>query len=317
MGHRVSATKPRRSIGALQRSRWVLAALALATTVGCAANPQSLSTHFQDPHNIPLVPTFIGESGPHHFLLDTGVYPSVIDLETGRSLGLPIDDSDVQEAEGTGEGEGLAIMPARIIGLSIEGRSFPEIEAVAADLSSFSEVLGVELAGILGFSFLDARVVRIDYAAKQIWVADRAEELPPLPSSVQQTYTIPLLFNSDGDQIPVFEIEIDGEPVMVSLDTGKSGGIEFFKSAVERLQLEEAAAQGAERTRLGARGTSTVTTGTMDSVTLGPFNLTDVPVAFSERLVGEERREGNAGNNFLNNFVVTIDYVDRLIIFAR
>jgi len=259
----------------------------------------------------------IGDSLPQRFMVDCGVDPSVIDLNTARRLSIPVDTSSVGEAEGLGDGPGLEIMHAPIPEIKIAGTSLGEVDALAADLSRFGEALRMELAGILGYSFFDGRVVRIDYPAEQISIARSASDLPPPTTHVTERHLVPLRFLSDDDPIPVFDVIVNGQTITVTLDTGSSGGIELFAETVTRLGLEEARAEGVESSALGARGTRTITKGTLNNVGVGPLIISELEVRYSERGHSDDVRDGNAGNRLLRNFVVTLDYVDRQVIFER
>lgn len=302
----------------LSRTARIFAVCAAITVfTGCASAPHGRNAHLQFVKNVPLIAGNIGESEALLFLIDTGVDPSVIDLNVARRVGLSVDESEIGEAAGTGDGAGLAVMRASIEGLVIAGSQHPPIEALAADLSSFSRALKTDLAGILGYSFLKRRVVRIDYPAKEIAFGETVDKLPPKRTETKTSYLAPLKFNGDDDPIPVFDILIADERITVSLDTGKSAGIEFYDSAGDRVRTLGRVAAGKEATRIGARGAKTVTAGVLQSLRLGPFTIKDVPVSFSDHKPAGEAREGNAGNRFLRNFVVTIDYAQGDIIFER
>ena len=256
-------------------------------------------------------------SDPYGAFIDTGVDPSVVELSVARASGLPVDESSSGQAEGSGDGQGLRVMRAAIEGLSLNGRQFEPVEAVAADLSSFASALNSDLGLILGYSFLKDRVVRFDYQAGEITIAESRGNLPRPTTPVTTAHRVPLMFNSQEDVIPVFEIRIHDKPVFVSLDTGKSGGVEFYRSAVDRLGLDQVADSGLRETRTGARGRRTVSTSVLDAVSLGPFEIENAEASFAGKSPLGETREGNAGNRFLRNFVVTVDYVNGELVFEQ
>ena len=295
----------------------LLIVTAIILAEACAVKSHPGNIPIRTPKNVPLVEAQLDQSGPLLFLLDTGVDPSVIDIETARAHNIPVDESVVGEAAGSGDGKGLAVMRSSIDRLVINGHSYDQIDALAADLSPFSKALDVSLAGILGHSFLTGRIIRIDYPAKEIAIATDAEQLPPSTTRTNLHYAVPLRFNSEDDRIPVFDISVRGMRVAVSLDTGKSSGVEFFQSATDRLGLEDAAQTGAAESRLGARGARQVTAGELDRIRLGPFNVENAKVSFSNKLSAGELREGNAGNAFLQGFVVTINYATGSISFEQ
>ena len=294
-----------------------LAVIALVSLMSCRSNDAFVVVPAQESKGILLISASIKGDDSYGAFVDTGVDPSVVDISVARALGLPIDESSSREAEGSGDGQGLRVMRATIEGLSLNGQDFEAIESVAADLSSFGSALNFDLGLILGYSFLRNRIIRFNYPAGEIVIADSQSSLPPATTPVSNAHRIPLRFNSDEDMIPVFEIGVGGEAVIVSLDTGKSGGVEFFGSAVDRLELIQVADAGAREMRHGARGGRTVSVGILDAISVGPFAVENAKVSFSEKLPASEAREGNAGNAFLSNFVVTVDYINGEIIFEQ
>lgn len=285
------------------------------TSCASLPNSQPVSTLF--PKGIPHVRAAIENTDNLNFMIDSGVDPSVIDESLARCMNLPIDESETKEAEGGGEGAGLEVRRSSINGLRLGSTTYPPIAAVAADLSGFGKALNIPLAGILGHSFLKDRVVRIDYPAGQIAVAETLEGLAPKKTQTSQRYAVTLVHNSAEDTIPVFEIQVNGQPVQVSLDTGKSGGVEFFRSAAEKLDLTRVAERESETVVTGARGKRTIIRSMLKSINLGPFVVVDPEISISQKQPTNELREGNAGNKFLRNFVVTIEDINHQIIFEK
>jgi len=87
---------------------------------------------------------------PLYMILDTEVDPSVIDGKRAESLGLKIDHGAGGEAAGEGNAKNATVYPATISGLSIAGRAYPDVEALAADMSGLSAHYGRVLDGVLG-----------------------------------------------------------------------------------------------------------------------------------------------------------------------
>jgi hypothetical protein len=291
---------------------------ALLTLAACATGQgEGVSVDTRPVKGIQLFEGWIGEHGPYEMFVDTGVDPSVIDEALARQIGLPIDDRSVGEAEGAGDGAGLEVRSTSISELSIGGRSFGSVEALAADLSSFAAVMGVDLKAILGYSFLKRRVVRFDLQRERLDVAESIGSLPPMDLPLAQRVSFPLRFNSQNDPIPVFQMSLAGDGFLVSLDTGKSKGVEFFAAAEQRLGIRDRMV-GLERSdRLGARGKRTVDSGSLAGLAIGPIQLGSLPVSLGRVPDEAGSREGNAGNAAFQGLVVTVDYVGGEIIFER
>lgn len=293
----------------------VAVTLCACQSVPLAAPVTTLPFDFQK--NEIIVEVYLAEGELLKFMLDTGVDPSAIDTAVADRLGVVVDKSVAGEAAGTGGGRGLVVMPAMIPVMTIGGTDFPPIDALAADLSGFGAALNIELAGILGRSFLEGRVVRIDYGAQRIDIAETRAALPPPMTPVRQSYSVPFDFNSEEDPTPVFEIMVEGQPVIVSLDTGSSGGIELFADAAQRLGLSGAAEAGEDVTALGARGERTLKRGLLENVGLGPFTVPELDVRFSDLGADGGVREGNTGNRLFRHFVLTLDYTRHELVFEK
>lgn len=251
-----------------------------------------------------VVEVRIGGRGPYAMLIDTAVSPSGIDLETARALGLDIDTDAGGEAAGTGSGR-VPIYPTRIEDLSIGGLEAGTIEAVAMDLGPLGARLGRPLHGVLGYSFLRGRAVRIDYPARTVDIIRGAYGRPVADGGVE----FPLeLAGTDVHLGPVF---VDGAPLDVSLDTGSSLTLEVSGHAVERLGLAALRAAADTSVVRGARGEALVFGATADSLRIGGLTVLSPRIDFPER---DRAVDGNLGNGFLRHFVLTVDYVGRRVI---
>src|SRR5262245_49373089 len=96
---------------------------------------------------------------PLYMLLDTGLDPSAIDLKRAEALGLSVQRDAGQEAAGEGNDARAQIYPASIDQLAIAGHIFPPIDAAAMDMGQLSTRYGRPLDGVLGYSFLNNRIV--------------------------------------------------------------------------------------------------------------------------------------------------------------
>lgn len=260
----------------------------------------------------------LDSSTSNKFLLDTGVNPSVIHLPLAERLDFEIDRSVVGEADGAGDGVGLEIMLTSIPSIRIAGQRFDDIEAVTADMSPFADALRMnELGGILGYSFLNERAVRIDYPARRVSIASKPEWLGASKTKTNTRVALPLTFLAADDPIPLIPVVIKGDPIVVTIDTGSSGGIELFPQTVEQLRLDELRESGTTSEAVGARGKRTLQKASIDDVFIGDTRLNGVELRFSNRGTDETKRDGNAGNKLFQDFVMTFDYVNMELILER
>jgi predicted aspartyl protease len=291
------------------RQRLLIAAITLLAG-GCRSLPTpSVAVPFESPKNQIVLEARINGRGPYSMLLDTLVSPSVIDLRTATEIGLPVDISRSGEAEGVGS-ETARIHASTIQSLEIGGVKFGDVEALAFDMTGLSERIGRPLHGVLGHSFLRNKVVTIDYPARRVFIN------PGKRSRAAERLEVPFVIGADDLLIVPAQFQVNGVEVPVSIDTGSSLTLSLYGPAVERLRLETPG-QDASTSITGARGDAVLRKTTVKSIGIGPFTMTDAEITISDRRDYGEGREGNAGNGFLQNFVVTFDYPRRVMILEK
>ncbi len=188
----------------------------LAQSTATAAQPASaVSFPFKYLNHEVVVDVRVGSSGPYHFLLDTDTSPSGIDLALARRLRLPLSRP---AGNGSGIGSGtLTAIPLVIPRMSVGGLPVTNLDALAFDLSKLSAQFGGRIAGVLGTSFFNHRVVQIDYPCRRVSI---------LPDALLQPYTA--RFFSDENGIGTGEdlssdVCVNGRRIVATFDTGDSG----------------------------------------------------------------------------------------------
>jgi predicted aspartyl protease len=274
-----------------------------------SAGPEPLvSVAFENPRNQVVLQVAIGDAGPFNFLLDTATDPSGLDLATADSLGIAVDRASGGLAVGTGS-EDVRIYPVAIGGLSIGGVPFDTVPAMASTfLTMIGERLGMPLHGVLGVSFLHDKAVVIDYPARRVHIYDEA--LPVREGA--NVVSIPMERN--GNDVVVPGLAVNGRPLRVTLDTGSSLVLSVYASAAERLGLDSLRANAREETVRGFRGEASILVATVDSIGLGPLVVRDAEVSFPER---DGTTDGNLGNGYLQNFILTVDYLSERVTLER
>lgn len=254
---------------------------------------------------------------PLHMILDTGVDPSVIDLAQAQQLGLAVDRSDSGEASGFGEGKGATVFPAKVDGIAVAGRGFAPFEALATDMAGISAGLGHQLDGVLGYSFLADKIVLIDYPAQRLALLDRARDARALTRSCRTRWAVPLRTVESFPVIPDFRLGTARAPV--SLDTGSTGHIGLFQSALGLPGLHAALHEAGTITRTGARGEAKSTAYRLDvPVGFGPFTLPAGVAASTYGNAGSaDTRAANIGNRLLAamKLKLLLDYRARTMVF--
>jgi predicted aspartyl protease len=286
------------------KGRFVLVLQMAALLAGCSiATGEDLEQPFDFLHNQIVLQVTIRGAGPYNFVLDTGTHASTIDLGLARRLGLPL-----------AVGQATMLDDVRVGGLAVE-----KLPAVALDLSKVSAQLGRPLHGVLGHNFLVSQVTRIDYFRRRIRFSTELP-FPPadLPPDTSKRISFPMQFRA-GSILPVLEdCFVNGTKIAVTLDTGSSLGLILFPKAVRLLGLEDLARTGIPMEAAGYRGEARLTKGWVRSMTLKTIDLGAIEVAYVRSGYGDnedlERRGGNLGNATLQDFVLTLDYRDGVVV---
>jgi hypothetical protein len=256
---------------------------------------------------------------PLFVILDTGVDPSVIDINRAEALALNVDRAAGGEASGYGDAKSARVFPATIAGLAIAGRSFAPVNALAADTSAMSAGYGRRLDGVLGYSFLTDKIVLIDYRNRKIGLLDQPGDATPTIQSCHKRWALPLQF-LDGDNTPIIpDFHLGAAAGPITLDTGSNGGISLFPPALDLSGVRGALVEKGEVAHSGSRGdTKSKSYALNETVGFGPFTL---PAGEEVRLDAAQsptdKRVANVGNQLFAamKLKILLDYHAKQITF--
>jgi hypothetical protein len=137
----------------------------------------------------------------------------------------------------------------------------------------------------------------------------------PAPRAGPDVYQFPMVTAPD-DIMPLVQINVGGRALIASMDTGSNDGLEVFASAVVGTELEGVTADWTTGVSEGARGPREERSGNWRVVTVGPFEVRDVPGSVAVR-ASDASRQANMGNALFENFVVTFDYIHNTVTLVR
>jgi len=284
-----------------------IVAVALAGAAAHAdgrAEPRQVEVGFASPQHQIVVKVKLGKQGPFSMLLDTGTNLSVIDAALARRL------------RALHEGEAAGVEPApdyerAFVDLRIGSLRAESVPAEALDLGKISEKLGTHIDGVLGYSFLEGRVVQIDYRRHRLRIT---RETPSWSGSESTELEMAL---GPDDPTPRFAARINRRDVVLLYDSGASDAIALVGGSIETLALKPAFDAARSDSALG-RDTRT---GRLPSIEIGTFRFPDAPCVFGVSGYGEswDRRTpaGTIGGALLDGMIVTLDYPRRHIRFER
>lgn len=283
------------------------------------SNPTEVPFEFV--HNQVVISVSVNGRGPFAMLLDTGTDPSAIDLATAKELGLKL-----QSVGGEGTGVGSETVPILLTSLDtveIAGMKTRNIQAGAIDLTRLSDHIGTKLHGVLGYSLLKDRVVQFDYPARVIRFLARAPEAglsgkgdSPMQSVFQMAF-------ARGSHVPVIAgVVVGGKPLRSVVDTGSSMTFSFTPAGTEFLGLTEIARKGEDEVGVGYRGRALSKKAKLDlPIRVGTITAESPMAYFSVPGTGRDKALDDyglsIGNAFMQNFVVTFDYHNRVIVFLQ
>lgn len=257
------------------------------------------TVRFDYTHHEVLVEVFVNNSGPYTFLLDTDTTPSAIDRALAQRLHI-VAVGDAAGGNGIGNGSS-SVTPVKLARVDVNGTSARNLDAVALDLSGVSARLGRRLDGVLGTSFLENRVVQIDY---------RCRAIAFLPDASLEPFTA--RFQSDASGVNVtHDVWVNGHRAFATFDTGDSGYGFVTGHGISSLHLDRLARSGKRTTVSGYNGSEAAMSGKLGDVHIGKVAAGAIDVRFLPAT--GDPFDLNIGNQTLERYVVTFDYARGLL----
>ena len=240
------------------------------------------------------------------FLLDTGGV-NLLAASAAQRIGLA--SVGAIEVRGPGEksvGSGFARVERLLVGgaVALECQLLRVLE-----MPGFDDVEGVQVDGVLGVELFKRLVVQIDYARRELLLADAATFAAPLGAE-----SLPITFFG---HFPGIAAEIDGVAGQFWLDTGNRGGLILLVPFVEEHGLAARYATSPETTiGWGVGGSAQGRLARGGLLAMGDVHV-QAPVlrlpADNGGALAIRHVAGNIGGEILRRFVVTFDYARRVV----
>jgi predicted aspartyl protease len=249
--------------------------------------------------------------GPFNMMLDTGTDPSAIELTTARELGLkliPLGSPPVGGGNAPRQVYGVFLQLVEVGGITIRN-----LESVAIDLSKISERIGKPIQGVLGHSLLKGRIVQIDYPKRIVRFYSQSPFAKMPKQANTPTHTV-LAFRY-VDNVLIDDVLVNGKKMTANFDTGSNGTFDLTPAAVIYLGMEDEVNRAPASSDVGYNGVAENKKGELSNVTIGGILVAGAPVTFFAKGTGRDKKPWgiNIGNEFLKDFVVTIDYRNKLL----
>jgi hypothetical protein len=240
------------------------------------------------------------------FIFDTGAGAIVLDNSVGIELGY----EGFGEVVAEGVGGRVPSNFYRGSALQLGRLEMDDPIYLGLDLAFLNGIMGVRIAGIIGYGVLSRAVVEFDSATPRISIFEAS------------SYQL-----ADGqwgemmlaDRLPNVHGRFEGHDGVFKLDTGASGTITFHQPTTERLHMLKN--RRLEDTQMGGVGGSVQgKQGLLQNFELGGHKMDHIEVQFATEAKGvfaNAYTDGNIGTELLEPFILVFDYQQTRIAFVK
>jgi predicted aspartyl protease len=266
----------------------------------CLGGDEAVEVAFEVVGKVVFVKGQANEQGPMTFILDTGATETILTPAAAEKAGVSAGAPAGQPVK-KGMAKSVSVGQAAVRNLPVHVFDPPQALSLRLDK-------GVNYHGILGYTFLCRFVTTIDYARQRVRFVPVAQVPREDERAGARAGRIVVPFQLKDNLIHA-KGELNGKfPVIFLVDTGSAEAL-LLPQAVPALDEKAAPLPGYE-------GVKQLT---VDTVSLGGARASQVP--FIIHAPPQERRarpgyDGMLGYPFLSNFVVTVNYRDKLLVFA-
>lgn len=237
------------------------------------------------------------------WVLDTGASMSVVNAAFADELGL-VRQGDMK---GKGTGGTVKIEFATLPSLTVKGIKFDPQTVAVIDMSELTRLVGVDIAGILGYDFLSRFVTKIDYADELLSFYD--------PATFKYTGTGHELKMHVKGSVFTVDATLDGDHSGTWLfDLGASS---TSLNAVYAIHNGYASRKGVLGLGHGAANYFNTKAVRCDSIDVAGYQIVHPVVGFhfgGVDTTAQSDEIGTLGNTLFRNFIVYADYADERLI---
>ena len=248
---------------------------------------------------------------PADFLFDTGASITVLDSAYAAQHGIAtVGHQQGVGAGATGHASFATIGTLRVAAPDSDGVELADVKAAVIALGPFlAPYFWRDVAGVIGFDFIQRFVDEIDYDHRVLTLMDPKEF-----RYAGKGAAIPMTL---AGATPVVAMKLDGAAEgQFRLDVGSGATVDLHGPFVKAHGLLEGSSPRLEITGAGFGGTFRSTVRRMGKLSIGPYAWDRPIVALSGATSGaftSEDYAGNIGNQILQRFVCTLDYERRIL----
>jgi hypothetical protein len=262
---------------------------------------------FRTFHNLLLVDVVLNGGEPRPFILDTGAGGTVVDAAAAEVE--PDAERGAVTVRGAGGDRELELV--RLDSLALGGARLLGPTVARGDLTPLRELIGADIAGVLGYDFLRHFVVKVDYENSRVTFYE--------PASFAEPPGVAFIPADTSTGHPIVEMAVGDHRGRFVVDLGNAGPIIFDGGYVAEHDLIGKAAAKLPALMRGAGGPRATKAYVvrMDEATIAGYALAG-PVVVLPAEAGAvplcgEGLIGNVGWDVMSRFTFYVDYPgDRL-----
>lgn len=266
------------------------------------------SINFTQVKNLIIIPLYINEKGPFNFILDTGVGPTII-IDSTIVSKKTLKNLRSVKIKGAGEGKEIDAYISNEIDAKIGEAIIQNVPTVflKEDIFNFSNYLGKQIHGLIGFNFFNSFIVKINYVHSRLSFR--------LPETRKKTnwnkLDLEFLDNRPYVNLDLNVKDLGTVKAKLIVDCGATHALslEAFENEVFPLPDPHFKAN----LGVGLSGKINGHIGRISSVKLGDYEIKNVLTSFPDyndvaAKSSQKQRTGNLGANLLRKFTVIFDY---------
>jgi hypothetical protein len=242
------------------------------------------------------------DGATYRFLLDSGA-PNILDQGLASRLGIA-GKKKWKVTDGAGNTQKLSFV--LVDSVVIGGINFGQTAAAIADLKQVPELKCLDIDGFIGANLMRLATWQVDFQQERIHIASARDSLPVTEGGIE----VPFVMTPQGT--PYIQIIGDQDTFpRMTLDLGSNSCLEAPRQFYYSRKQKNKAVQsfGANEANLYGKTADTSYLSFFQEVQLGDSLLGSYPVSFE----GEDK-EGYIGTDFLESFLLTIDWKKRVVV---
>lgn len=260
--------------------------------------------------NLIIVPLYLNNQGPFHFILDTGVGPLIItDPTLIDSIGLKV--TRTIKISGLGKGAEIDAFVSNDVSATIGKAEISNIPTaiLKTDIFGLSNYLGTKIYGLLGYHFFNSFIVEIRYSGKRLLF-----RYPQAKGKIKgERIPIEIIGSKPYINISIESPDYGKIEIKALVDNGASHAISLERLNEEPFPVPASSIQA--NLGVGMSGPIDGYIGRLSALEIGSFTLKNVLASYPKyddvaAKVLLKERNGNLGADILSRFNVVFDYHD-------